>query len=221
MNLAAQSVRASEHAFPILRWVLLAWLAVYVPAYAHAYGAWHFLMLCNLGVLLTVAGIVFDRPLLLGSQAVAAPGIFVAWIADAGVRLATGAHLHGGTAYMWDPAVPVLVRVLSLYHLAWPFVLAWALDRRGYDRRGLWLQLGIAAATFAVGVVLASPTENLQYVWHAPGATVAVQSPWTRACVLFASLAAVYVVTHVALTLLFARRAPRAFRLRAPVGSGR
>jgi hypothetical protein len=201
------------HAFPVLRWIVLAWLAVYVPAYAHAYGAWHFLMLCNLGVLLTAAGLLFDRPLLLASQAVAAPGIFMLWIADAGTRLATGRFLHGGTAYMWDPAIPAIVRVLSLYHLAWPAVLAWALSRRGYDRRGFALQVAIAAAAFVVAIALAPPSENLQYVWHAPGAGVPNRAPWPGAAMHLAVLAgAIYLPTHLLLCAVFAPTGPRALR---------
>lgn len=213
MNAVPSAPHRPGHAFPILRWVVLAWLAVYVPAYAHAYGAWHFLMLCNLGVLLTAAGLLFDRPLLLASQAVAAPGIFVLWIVDAGARLATGRFLHGGTAYMWDPSIPVLVRVLSLYHLAWPVVLAWALSRRGYDRHGFAVQVAIAAAAFFVAIALAPPSENLQYVWQAPGAAVPTQAPWPAAAMHLAVLAgAIYLPTHLLLYAFFAPTGPRALR---------
>ena len=213
------ALTAPPHAAPALaraRWLALAWLAVYVPAYADAYGAWHFLMLCNLGVLLTAIGLLLDRPLLLASQAVAAPGIFLLWIADVATRLGTGHFLHGGTAYMWDPSIPVLVRVLSLYHLAWPAVLAWALARRGYDRRGVVLQAVIAAAAFVVAITLAPPAENLQYVWQAPGAAVPTATPWPGAARHFALLVgAVYLPTHLLLCALFAPAGPRALRLAA------
>lgn len=213
MSIASPAFRAQGHAFPVLRWCVLAWLAIYMPAYAHAYGIWHFLMLCNLGVLLTAVGILFDRPTLLASQAVAAPGIFVLWIVDAGARLATGTHLHGGTAYMWDPSIPMLVRVLSLYHLAWPFVLAWTLDKRGFDRRGLVLQVAIAAAAFVIAVAVAPQAENLQYVWHAPGAVALVDAPWPRAARhLVVLVVAIYLPTWWLLRACFAPAGPHALR---------
>jgi hypothetical protein len=188
--------------FPRLRWLALAWLALWVPSYWHAYGPWHFLMLCNLGVLLTTAGLWFGKPLLLSSQAVAAPGIAVLWMADAGTRVLTGQHLHGGTAYMWNDELPALVRVLSLYHLAWPVLLAWCLRRHGYDRRGFALQCAIAAVATVVGLTLAPAAENLNYVVMAPGATTPAAQPWPRA---LANLAALVVIVYLPAHLLIRR----------------
>jgi hypothetical protein len=79
------------------------------------------------------------------------------WAIDVGGRRAAGRHLFGGTEYMWDARVPLLVRLLSLFHLFLPVVLVAALRRTGYDRRGLWLQLAmmvplmVASRLFAAG----------------------------------------------------------------------
>jgi hypothetical protein len=194
---------AAPHRFPRLRWAALAWLAVFVPAWASTYGAWHFLMLCNLGVLLTCAALWFDKPVLLSAQAVAAPGIAVLWIVDAGWRLATGAHLHGGTAYMWDHTIPGVVRLLSLYHLAWPAVLLGCLHRTGHDRSGLPLQVAIAAVVFAVGVWLAPAAENLNYVVAAPGSAPHPQPAWRALSNLVILAGLIYVPTEVLLRKLF------------------
>jgi hypothetical protein len=48
-----------RHPLPVLRWVALAWLAVYLPAYGAAYGMLNFLFLCNLGVLAVLSLIVY------------------------------------------------------------------------------------------------------------------------------------------------------------------
>jgi hypothetical protein len=196
---------ASPHRFPHLRWVMVAWLAVYVPAYAWHWGGWHFLQLCNLGVLATAAGVVLDNRLLLSSQAVAAPGMFVLFVADAGARLLTGAYLHGGTAYLWDAAIPLPIRLLSLYHLAWPVVLFACLRRTGYDRRGFALQAAIAAAAIAVALWIAPAAENLNYVVALPGHATDAQAwgPWLRWALLVAT---VYAPTHWLLRHLFAPR---------------
>jgi hypothetical protein len=37
---------------------------------------------------------------------------------------------------MFDPDVPLAVRLLSLFHVVTPPLLLWALRRLGYDRRG-------------------------------------------------------------------------------------
>ena len=119
----------SAPCFPRLRWVAAAFLVVYVPAYALAYGFANFLFLCNLAVLLAGAGLWTCSRLLVSSQAVAIVLVGTAWTLDLGSRILTGRHLIGGTEYMWDPQWPLFTRLLSLYHVALPLVLVVALRR--------------------------------------------------------------------------------------------
>src|SRR2546422_11729373 len=90
------------HAFPLLRWFALAWMIVWLPAYTRVWGWSNFLHVCDVAVILTCAGLIFDSPLLLSSQAVSSLLGSVAWCVDAGSRLVMGRHLFGGTEYMWD-----------------------------------------------------------------------------------------------------------------------
>jgi hypothetical protein len=101
----------------------------------------------------------------------------------------------------------VAVRVLSLYHLAWPVLLAWCLHRHGYDRRGLWLQASLATALFAIGLWLAPAVENLNYVLQWPGAPRPHPHPLLQAGMSLAMLVVgLYWPTHLLLKRLF--RAP-------------
>lgn len=138
-----------QERFPVLRWVGLIWLAVWIPITAKNYGWVNFLHECDVAVILGVIGIWYSNALLLSSQAV---GILVPdllWDLDAGWRVFSGHHLIGGTEYMWDTQFPLVARLLSLFHVALPIVLIYALVRVGYDRRGVWLELGIFAGLFA------------------------------------------------------------------------
>lgn len=201
--------RALPAVFPRLRWLALAWLCMYLPVYGATYGAWHFLFLCNLGITLTAVALIAGKPAWLSAPAVAAPAIALAWLADAGMKLVTGQFLHGGTAYMWDAALPPLVRWLSLYHLAWPLLLAACLHRHGYDRRGWRWQSLWAAAAFALGFFVAPAAENLNYVWHWPGRP-APSIPWLHAAsALLVLVFAVYWPTHRMLTTLFRAPSPQ------------
>lgn len=158
----------SNGAFPRLRWLGVAWLLVYLPAYTLAYGAANFLFLCNIGVIVTAIGLIVRNRLLVSSQAVAAPVIALVWAMDAGWRVVTGEFLFGGTRYLWDPAYPLFTRLLSLYHVAWPLLLAWVLARTGYDRRGWALQAGIAALAMMAGRWLGLRAENINFAWQDP-----------------------------------------------------
>ena len=164
----SQAASPAGTAFPRLRWLGVLWLLVYVPAYTSAYGAANFLFLCNIGVILTAIGLILDNRLLISSQAVAAPIIALVWISDAGWRLLTGDFLFGGTRYMWDEAYPLFTRLLSLYHVAWPLLLAWILHRIGYDRRGWGLQAAIAGLALVAGRWLGPRAENINFAWQDP-----------------------------------------------------
>jgi hypothetical protein len=127
------------------RWAAALWLVVWLPAYATTWGWRNFLALCDVAVILTCVGLWARSAVLLSGQALAALMAGALWTIDVAARLLAGRHLFGGTEYMWDARVPLLVRLLSLFHLLLPVVLLLALRRTGYDRRGLWLQIALTA----------------------------------------------------------------------------
>ena len=187
---------------PRLRWAVAAFLAVYVPAYALAYGFANFLFLCNLSVLLAGAGLWTCSRLLVSSQAVAIGLVGTAWTVDLGSRLLTGRHLIGGTEYMWDPQWPLFTRLLSAYHVALPLLLVFALRRIGYDPRGYWLQSAIAVVAVASGRLF-PPAVNLNYAYVEPLFKRTWGGPVTHVAAVAGFLALVaYPLTHLLLRKL-------------------
>lgn len=193
--------------FPRLRWVLLAWLAVWVPTYVWSSGWANFLQLCDVGVFLTCLGIWRGSALLLSSQAVGTLIVSGIWMLDVGARLVSGHHLIGGTEYMWNSASPLFVRLLSLFHVASVPLLLWSLRRTGYDRRGLGLMAAIAAVALVAARLVSNPVGNMNFAFRDPF----FHRPWDPAPLhlllsfLVLSLGA-FVPTH----LVLARALPRA-----------
>lgn len=198
---------AHSHPLPRLRWLAPAWLAVYLPAYTVAYGLTNFLFLCNVGVILTAIGLWRGSRLLLSSQALAAFFIGGIWILDFGWRLASGAHLLGVTAYMFDPQYPLFTRLLSLYHIGWPLLLVACLARLGYDRRAWALQSAIAALVVVVCRLATRPADNINYVFTDPiwGRQLG-PAPLHLALVIAALAVVIYGTTHLALSRLVGER---------------
>jgi len=192
-----------------LRVGAIAWLAIYLPSYAFAYGLRNFLFLCNLGVVLTAVSIWRGDRLLLSSQAVAAPAIGLAWGLDAGWRVVTGAHLFGGTEYMWDPQYPLFTRLLSLYHLVWPLLVVALVVRAGYHRGGWALQSAIAAVTIVCCRLFTPPAENINFAFVDPVFGRAFQPAALHVAIVVLALAGVgYGLTHAALSAGAGRRRP-------------
>jgi hypothetical protein len=158
---------AGTNAFPILKWVGLLWMAVWLPAYLRVWGWANLLHLCDIAVILGCAGLWWGSSLLISSQAVSSFAAGILWALDVGWRLTTGRFLIGGTGYMWDTRYPIWVRLLSSFHIALPVAMLWALRKVGYDRRALALQAAIAAGLFLVARFLPSEL-NVNYAFRDP-----------------------------------------------------
>jgi hypothetical protein len=111
-------------------------LAVLVPVYLHTYGPTNFLWFCDAALILSVAAMWLERPLLISMCAV---GILLrqcVWLADFGSNLLEF-HFLNLTGYMFDSNLPLFTRGLSLFHGWLPVLLVWLLFRLGYDHRAL------------------------------------------------------------------------------------
>ncbi|MEO8277517.1 MAG: hypothetical protein ABI639_14985 [Thermoanaerobaculia bacterium] len=152
---------------PIPLWVKIAytvWMAVWVPLYWWQSGPANFLWICDFANGVVFVGIWLESPLLLSSQLAGVFIIQLIWAVDFLGALFFGVHAIGGTEYMFDPAKPIWLRGLSLFHL-WTIPLLVALVRRiGYDRRGWRLETAIAAALFPLGVLFGTPEQNLNWM---------------------------------------------------------
>jgi hypothetical protein len=117
-------------------WTL--WVIVWAPLYWRAYGAQNFLFFCDLGNILIVIALWLESSLIFSWQAVSLLLFQTLYVVDLAGALLSGRHVIGGTEYMFDPHIALSIRLLSLFHVAMPPLLLWAIWKRGYDRRG-WI----------------------------------------------------------------------------------
>jgi hypothetical protein len=135
---------------PLMRiplWLKLGWtvwVLVWAPIYWRAYGLQNFLFFCDLGVVLIAVALWMESALIFSWQAVSLLLFQTLYIIDLAGTLLTRRHWIGGTEYMFDPHISLLVRMLSLFHVVTPPLLLWAIWRLGYDRRG-WIYQTITA----------------------------------------------------------------------------
>jgi hypothetical protein len=110
-----------------------AWLLVWAPVYWKQYGAQNFLYFCDIGNVLIAIGLWSESRLILSWQAVSLLVFQSLYAIDLLGAFVSGHHAFGGTEYMFDPKIPLLVRALGLYHLVVPPLLLLALRRVGFD----------------------------------------------------------------------------------------
>ncbi len=125
-------------------WLKLAWTAwivIWAPLYWKHYGAQNFLYFCDLGNLLITLGLWLESRVILSWQAVGLLVFQTLYAVDLAAAVVLKAHPIGGTEYMFDPGIPLPVRLLGLYHVVVPVLLLWAVRRLGYDRTALKYQI--------------------------------------------------------------------------------
>lgn len=133
-----------------LKCAFTAFMAVLIPVYWAHYGPTNFLYFCDMALIVTLAGVWSESALLVSMPTVGILAPQVLWVADFGLNLA-GVHLTGMTDYMFNPASPMLLRGLSLFHGWLPLLLVYLVWRLGYDRRAL-----ISWTVLAWGLMLIS-----------------------------------------------------------------
>ena len=111
---------------------MIAW----IPLYWRQYGVQNFLYFCDLGNFFITAALWIESPLLFSWQATGVLLFQTLFTVDLAVTLVSGRHPIGGTEFMFDPHIPLGIRLLSLFHVVTPPLLLWAIRRLGYDQRG-------------------------------------------------------------------------------------
>jgi hypothetical protein len=194
-----------------LKLAYTAFVAVLVPYYWTAYTPWNFLYFCDIALLVTMVGLWTESAFLISSQAVAIVLAQLIWVAD----LISQSHITGMTGYMFNPAIPLFVRGLSLFHGWLPFLLLWSLARLGYDRRAVGVQSACAIVVLLVcyfvapgpSALAANPNAavNINYVYGLDDAhpqTQMAPALWLGLLTTF-TLGCLYLPTHAALRRIF------------------
>lgn len=186
-----------------LKVVLTLWLVVWAPLYWRAYGPANYLWFCDLANFLIPAALWWESRLLFSSQAISVLVVQFIWIADVSTRLFFGFHPIGGTEYMFDPAKPLALRLVSLFHIAVLILLLWGLRRQGYDRRGLGLQIAIMLVVLPISWLM-GPERNINWTWGAFSGVQELIPPLLYLALLpLGYLAILYLPSHWAFSRLY------------------
>jgi len=161
-------------------------MAVLIPVYWHYYGSTNFLYFCDIALILTLAGIWLESPLLLSMCAVGIVASQALWVVDFLAHF-VGVSLTGITDYMFEAHRSLFLRGLSLFHGWLPFLLVYLIWKVGHDRRAFVAWTGLAWMLILICFFFMPPPQpnpgltpvNINYVWgpsdHAPQTWV---SPW-------------------------------------------
>jgi hypothetical protein len=140
-------------------WLKLAYslfVAILVPVYLADYGPTNFLYFCDVALLLALVSLWSGNMLWASAGAVGILLPQAIWMADF-IGSALGLPLTGMTAYMFDDALPLFTRFLSLFHFWLPLLLLYLVGRFGYDRRAIWLWWPTATVLMILSYMFVPP----------------------------------------------------------------
>jgi hypothetical protein len=178
-------------------------LCVLVPVYWRQFGPIHFLWGSDIALFLILAAVWLEKPLLNSMMAIGIMPFELVWIVD----FLTGSNLLGVTGYMFEAAIPLSVRSLSLFHIFLPAIMLFLLYRLGYDRRALPAQIVLAWLVLPVTYLVTDPAKNINFTASWGGEPQTILDP-----LLYLGLemilvpAVVYWPTHLVLRRVFRRQ---------------
>ena len=181
-------------------------VAVLVPVYWAHYGPANFLWACDIALLVTVVALWRESRLLASAMAVAVLVLEAVWNLDFFTRLIAGRDVIGldATGYMFDAALPLWLRALSLFHVFLPLLLLWLVRRLGYDLRALATTTALCWIVLLATYWLTDPVRNINWAFglgarHDPW----LVGPWYLAGLMAALPLFVYLPTHLLLKRLW------------------
>jgi len=146
------------------------YVATLLPVYYKKYGPANLLWFSDIALIVTVAALWLESPLLASMMAIAIFLPELIWNIGFFSGLITGNPIFGLANYMFDEDKPSYLRALSLFHVFLPPLLVWLVYRLGYDANALLIQSAVALAVLPVCYFFTSREENINWVFG-PGET--------------------------------------------------
>jgi hypothetical protein len=141
--------------------------AVILPVYWVKYGITNFLWFSDIAFFVMVPALWYKNRFLASMMAIGVLPLESLWLAS----LCTGGAFLGMANYMYDDAIPLWLRLLSLFHFPMPAAIVYMLYKYGYDRRALLPQIVLAAAVLVLTHLFTLEKENVNIIYPPQGLT--------------------------------------------------
>jgi hypothetical protein len=163
-----------------------AFVAVIVIIWLRHYGWRNLLWFSDIALIGAVPAMWLESAPLASILAVAVLGPELLWNLDFLLRLVLRRRVIGLTEYMFEADRPRILRLLSLFHVPLPLLLAWMLLAYGYAAAlALPGAVLLAAAVLPASRVFGSPADNINWT-YGPGIVQARLAPVAYLALLFA-----------------------------------
>lgn len=140
-------------------------MSVLIPIYWHYYGPLNFLWLSDMSLFLTTLGLWLHMPIMISMAVVGVMVMELIWCVDYFVQLLAGYNIIDLSDYMFDSSYPMMLRGLSLFHVAMPVIWILYLMHYGYDKRAVWYMTFLYWVIMIYTYTLTKPVANVNWVY--------------------------------------------------------
>jgi len=140
-------------------------LIIMIPTYLYYYGPQNFLWLSDIGLFLTCLALWFNSPLCMSMAAVGVMMLELIWSIVFFGELIFNFHVITLADYMFNPAYPIALRAISLFHIVIPVIWLVYLKQFGYQRRAIYYFILIYWCDLILVCLLTQPSENINWVF--------------------------------------------------------
>ena len=149
----------------IITYYLIAYCSMLIPTYWYYYGPCNFLWLSDIGLLLTTLGLIINSRLYVSIAAVMTLLIELIWNIDFLTTLFFNNNLLQLANYMLDRHYPLLLRLLSLFHVFMPVIWISYLVSYGYDTRALPYSIFFYWLIIIMTYITTEPKQNINWAF--------------------------------------------------------
>ncbi len=145
-------------------WIKISYTLVAVlvfVVYIYEYGVVNFLWFSDIAFFVMVPALWFQNRFLSSMMAIGILPIEALWT----ISLFSGGSFLGIANYMYDPALPLWLRLLSLFHFLMIASIIYMIVRFGYDRRALIPQIILGLFVILLTHKFSSRVENINMIF--------------------------------------------------------
>jgi hypothetical protein len=124
----------------------------------------NFLWFSDITLLLAFFAVLFESSLLASMAAIGGIIFESLWTLTLLTALVFNVQFEL-TNYMFDPSIPIWIRLISLFHIILPPLLIWLMIRLAYKRVAWPIQIGIIWIAIVLTWLFTDPNENINFVF--------------------------------------------------------
>lgn len=148
-----------------LKVVYFTFMAILIPTYWIHYGPANFLWISDVTLILAFLSVLFESKLFASMAAVGGFVLETFWTVSFVLALVFNIHFTDIADYMFNAALPLWLRLLSLFHLFLPPLVIWLVRQLGYSKKAVWIQITLTCLVLTICWAFTNPSENINWVF--------------------------------------------------------